>query len=212
MHKLRTILMADVIKSSKQDQSSLMAGLKAVVQETNREIPNAFLSPLTITLGDEFQSVPHSLAEAVQAIFQIEETIIRKKQTFKLRYVLSQGEIDTPINRKVAYEMLGSGLTEARELLNASKRGGRRFHINLREAEIQRSLTDAFFVFQAIIDKWRVDKDYGLITEFLAYRDYKAVADRLEKTRSQIYKRSKTLMTEEYFAIKSLINHLVQRK
>ena len=132
------------------------------------------------------------------------------KQDFKLRYVLLEGEIDTPINQKIAYEMLGQGLTDARELLNSSKREGLRFHVDLSDGEATRALAHAFLVIQSIIDSWKLEKDYELIAQFLEHRDYKIVADSLGKTRSQIYKRSKTLMTEEYFSMKSLINYIVK--
>tara|TARA_B100001971_G_C18096796_1_gene486566 strand:- start:380 stop:907 length:528 start_codon:yes stop_codon:yes gene_type:complete len=173
-------------------------------------MPDAFLSPITITLGDEFQSVPSSLSDAILALYHIEESIIKNKQDFKLRYVLLEGEIDTPINQKIAYEMLGQGLTDARELLNSSKREGLRFHVDLSDGEATRALAHAFLVIQSIIDSWKLEKDYELIAQFLEHRDYKIVADSLGKTRSQIYKRSKTLMTEEYFSMKSLINYIVK--
>lgn len=203
--------MADIIGSSQHDPKGLMEGFKKVVGMTNRKMSDAFVSPLTITLGDEFQSVPCSFSQGILAIYSIEEAIIKNKQDFKLRYVLSQGEIATPINKRVAYGMLGQGLTDARERLNSSKKEGLRFHIDVADKEACKALNNAFLVIQSIIDSWRLEKDFELIAYFLKYRDYKAVADNMGKTRSQIYKRSKTLKTEEYFSMKSLISYLAQK-
>lgn len=40
----------------------------------------------------------------------------QKRYHFKLHYVGHYGEIQTPINREIAYEMMGPGLTQARAL------------------------------------------------------------------------------------------------
>jgi hypothetical protein len=210
MAKNHTILMADIIKSSAYEQDALMRGFKRVVSEANRSIGDSFLSPMTITLGDEFQSVPATLSAAIDAIFKIEEEIIDQRLAFKLRYVLTEGRIDTPINTDVAYAMLGSGLTSARELLSLAKKrpGNRRFHIALAEAETNQALSDAFLVLQVIIDHWRPGRDYELVSEFLKDSDYKIVAARTGKTRSLIHKRRKSLMIEQYFAMKSVIHYV----
>jgi len=58
------------------------------------------------TLGDEFQSVIKNLPAALDIIFSIEEKIAAGGQDFRLRYVLEEGKIETPLNRKIAYGMI----------------------------------------------------------------------------------------------------------
>lgn len=67
---------------------------------------------------------------AVSIIISMEEQLIDQGNPFQLRYVLNQGEITTEINQKIAYEMLGSGLTEAREQLDTYKKMGNRFNVD----------------------------------------------------------------------------------
>src|ERR1700731_4801117 len=105
------ILMGDVIGSRKKDQLMLINSFKETINAVNKEKKNDFLSPMTITLGDEFQSVIKNLSAALDIIFSIEEEIAASGKNFKLRYILEEGEIETPINSKIAYGMLGSGLT-----------------------------------------------------------------------------------------------------
>ena len=209
--KWNYILMADIIGSRKVEQSKLMKGFKNVVANANKNLEQQLLSPLTITLGDEFQSVAKSLSSALDTVLYLEELIIKSKEDFKLRYVLLEGAIETPINSQIAYGMLGSGLTEARETLVRSKKQKTRFNITLNDQELEKALTDAFLVLQRIIDKWKVEKDYYIVAEFLANKDYKRVAADLEKERSLIWKREKSLGIEEYFALKDVIHYLASK-
>ena len=121
------ILMADIVDSGNKNQSKLMDDFKLLVKEINDSYHSKILSPLTITLGDEFQSVLKDLTTAIKIIIDIEEKIIINQFGFKLRYMLNQGEIDTSINTKIAYEMLGQGLTDAINILNDSKKDKNRF-------------------------------------------------------------------------------------
>ena len=92
------ILMADIIGSRAANQRRLMEDFRRVIESTNREHRGDYHSPLTITLGDEFQGVVKNLEKSVQTLFAIEEKLIRSGHEFKLRYVLAQGRIETPIN------------------------------------------------------------------------------------------------------------------
>ncbi len=51
------IFMGDVVNSSDYDGEVLSKGLKELVESTNKKFGKAILSPLTITLGDEFQGI-----------------------------------------------------------------------------------------------------------------------------------------------------------
>jgi hypothetical protein len=202
------ILMADIINSQKTDQKLLMHHFQKVTNETNLSKKKYLLSPLTITLGDEFQGIIENLESALQIIFHLEEKIIQEHYGFQLRYVVFEGEIDTPINKDIAYGMLGDGLTNAREALVKIKNTSERYFISLRNKNISEAVNKSMLIYQSITDDWKVDKDYELITSFIHHRDYKAVAEDQKKTRSQIWKRKKNLKIEEYFAIKEVVNYI----
>lgn len=206
------ILMADIINSGKKEQKPLMEDFKNLIEEVNEIYKSDILSPLTITLGDEFQGVIKNLAASIQIILTLEENSIHKKLNFKLRYVLNQGEIETPVNEKIAYQMLGSGLTEARLKLNDSKYKKFRFNIVI-DNQLQRSiLNDAFKIFENIVDKWSLENDYKLASNFIQFKDYKIVSEKMNKTRSLIWKREKTLHMESYYATKNIIQTITSIK
>lgn len=202
------ILMADVIKSRNQSGQKLMVDFKKLIDELKKDHKDSFLSPPTITLGDEFQSIVSSLNAGVKSIIAIEETIIKQNFEFKLRYVLHYGSIDTWINHESAYEMLGNGLTRTRELLSELKRKNNRIFIQIpiKQGDI---LNNLFKLFSFKIDKWK-RKDYTLISQFIQGKDYKMIASDMEKERSAIWRKEKSLQIEQYLVIKRLISQIVE--
>lgn len=198
------ILMADVIKSREWNED-LMHLLKEVVKDINSKKRKKLLSPLTITLGDEFQGIPASLANAIELIIAIEESILKHGIIFKMRYVLNYGNIDTPINKKIAYQMTGSGLTDARFLLNNLKKNKQdRFHFNVADEKLTKILEDEFIIYQSIVDDWK-EKDFETVNALLLHNDYKDAAVFLGKHLSLIWRKEKSLKLKEYEAIKSII-------
>jgi len=203
------ILMADIIKSSQKNAKSLMNNFKKIATQVNSDFEEAFYSPITITLGDEFQSIVKSLKDGIDVVIAFEELIIKHKNDFKLRYVLNYGEIDTPINRETAYGMLGPGLTESRKILEIQKHEDSRFFIKNSNSELSEKLNLAFFMYQSFLDDWKV-KNYDIVSSFLEYKDYKQVAKILKKNTSLMWKREKGLKIKKYLSAKKLIYLLIR--
>ena len=206
------ILMADIIKSRNKNQQLLINDFREIVANINEEMGEKILSPLTITLGDEFQGILHDLSSALTVIISIEERILKSKKNFQLRYILVEGKIETKINTQIAYEMLGSGLTEAREGLAEMKGSSLKFMTRLRDKKKQDAINHAFFVLQGLTSDWNLLKDSILIETFLVHKDYKLVARELEKNRSLMWKRKKSLKLDEYIALKEVITYLGEVK
>lgn len=206
------ILMADVISSGEKDQNQLMIDFKDLVEDINKSYKEKIISPLTITLGDEFQGVIVNLEALVGIVISLEENIIHKKFNFKLRYVMLEGEIETPINKKIAYEMLGVGLTDARYKLNQLKLEKLRFGIFIDDKLQNEILKNAFLIFDGITRKWSLISDYELVSSFIKFSDYKIIAELMSKTRSQIWKREKTLNIESYNSAKKIIYLITENK
>ena len=201
----RHILMCDVIGSSYKNKKLLMDNFKKCTGYINKKHSDHILSPLTITLGDEFQGVVKDLVSAVKILIDIEEFIIQNNFGFKLRYVLLLGEIETQINKKVAYEMLGKGLTSARRLINDMKSSGERFLIEVGDNNKNALLNNGFNIYQNIVDKWKIKKDYVLISNLIKFHDYKIVSEKMQKERSLIWKREKSLNMSSYNSVKEIL-------
>jgi len=200
------ILMSDIIGSAGKNHAQLINDFEKTVNFINRKYEEEILSPLTITLGDEFQGIMKNVASSVDAIIDMEEFMIKNKFEFKLRYVLNQGEIDTPINSEISYKMLGKGLTESRKKLEFLKGSNDRFQFSLEDSDKTLIINNAFRILKNIIDRWNTEKDYDIVSAFIQFRDYKKVAEALGKNRSLIWKREKSLNLESYFSAKEILN------
>jgi len=101
------ILMGDVIDSSSKQGAMLMENFKSIIEVVNKKFKKAIISPLTITLGDEFQGVIKDLHATIDILFYLDRCILSSEVFYNMRYAINYGAIDTPLNKKNAYEMLG---------------------------------------------------------------------------------------------------------
>lgn len=202
------ILMADIIKSKTKESVKLMKEFKALVIKVNESSSKSIISPLTITLGDEFQGIIKSVPEAINLIFKIEEALLKTEVKLKLRYVINVGEIETKINRKIAHEMLGMGLSDARFYLTALKKEHHRFKIKTNTSN-DTYINKSFNIFQNIRDSWK-QKDAQIVSEFLYNDDYKVVSKKINRSNSSVWRRKKSLRINEYNDIKDIILYLAQ--
>ncbi|MDT0607544.1 SatD family protein [Croceitalea rosinachiae] len=203
------IIMADIISSRQiNKKDDFMRQFKELTHLVNDEFKNQILSPLTITLGDEFQGIVKGPKSLFELLFFLEESIIANQYPFKLRYSLVYGEIDTKINEEIAYEMYGPGLTMAREALKTLKETGDNYFIHLNSTkDVQLSL--CMKLYQSIKSDWK-NSDYKIISAFLENDDYKNLKKMgLYKTRSGPWKKRKTLRIEEYNIIKNIILNIL---
>jgi hypothetical protein len=203
------ILMGDIIGSRKYDVQKLRNDFMGVVSSCNEDLRQEIISPYTVTLGDEFQGIATSLSAVVKTIFYMEEMILRKRLAFKIRYVAVYGAIDTPINQLKAHTMMGAGLTKARKILTDKRRGLPRFRFDLTDAYTMNQLNRLFLVLDGLTSRWDIE-DGILILDMLANTHNKEVGVRHGKNRTQIWKRRKNLLIEEYRALKDALMELAQ--
>jgi len=202
--------MCDVVGSRKLDQILVIDHFKKCTKYINQKYSNSLLSPLTITLGDEFQGVVKKLDDTIKILIDLEEFIIENNFNIKLRYVVNYGKIDTEINNKIAYEMLGEGLTNARMVMNNMKNSSIRFNFNIDNIEKNKIINNSFVIIQNIINNWKINKDYELISNFLKYKDYKIVAEKMDKERSLMWKREKSLNLASYNCAKEILENITK--
>ena len=199
------IVMADVIKSSTFSASALMKDFKLLVERTNKLFENEIVSPLTITLGDEFQGVVKDLSAAIELVFYLDQELL--KAEFQLRYALQLGEIETPINKKTAHEMLGNGLTRARENLQYGKEENKRFSISGYVDSHNEKLDKAFMLYDYFYKNWSA-KEKPIVYQFLQGKEYKEVAEIFQKDNSTMWRKEKSLNLKEFKICKQLIKML----
>lgn len=199
--------MADIINSSTKQGKLLMDHFKSAVQEANDKFKDKITSPLTITLGDEFQGVVEDLSTAAELVFTLDELLLHAKPSYKLRFVINYGTIDTAINTINAYEMLGQGLTDARHILGDLKSEDEEVVVKGVE-EREDVLNMAFKLYRSFYNDWN-EKDRPVASAFLNVEDYKEVARLFEKDASTTWRREKSLKIDEFKTSRSLIRRLI---
>ena len=198
--------MADIVGSSNRKGKSLMNDFKVAVAWANKMDKRQIVSPLTITLGDEFQGVVKNAHSALQIVFDLEQYLMRLKNPFKIRYVIHEGEIETQLNRKNAHEMLGPGLTHARRVLVALKSSRHRFNVSLKDKEVSEKLMLGMLIYQGIVDRWTVAQQRVVSAFWEQLSDYRKVAKKLKKDPTVMWRRKRSLMIERRLFLKENIS------
>ena len=194
--------MGDIIGSREGDQTLLQENFARLIQKVNQDYSTSFESPLTITLGDEFQGIVTSAKEAAEVVIALEEYRWDLDVEILIRYSLGFGEISTPINPTIAYGMLGPGLSEVREALVEMKQEEDRMVISGTIAK-KTQMALAMNILLEMQEEWKW-KDRQIISGYFHCRDYKKVAEILAKDVSLIWRRFKSLGLESYRKRKKL--------
>ena len=97
-------------------------------------------SPLTITLGDEFQGLLRSLSAAWNVACALRLEVF--SCGVQCRFVIGSAHLETPLNTEKAWNMMGSGLAGARDKLN-DKRSINAYRFSLPDEPIIEPLMDA---------------------------------------------------------------------
>lgn len=111
------VLMGDIVSS--EDAASVRAMHRAfnkAVAAANKLHAAQVLSPLTITLGDEFQGLVRTLSTAWEIAGELRLRLLR--DGVRCRFVIGAVKIETPVNAERAWNMMGPGLGAARNRLN----------------------------------------------------------------------------------------------
>jgi hypothetical protein len=155
--KRSAVIMGDLVRSESSLPVDLLHELfNKAISDQNNTHSKAFLSPMTITLGDEFQGVVRSLAQAVLIARDIRLQLLA--DDIDCRFVVGLVEIKTPINPDKAWNMMGPGLSRAREKLN-QKKADQFYRFSLLDSPVMEIMLDALGAGLSAIERdWTVQQ------------------------------------------------------
>ncbi|MEO1693712.1 MAG: SatD family protein [Pseudomonadota bacterium] len=189
--------MADVVGSGGRPAAALQRELADVVGAANERHRAQILSPLTITLGDEWQGIIASLEAVVTLICFFELDRLDNQRAFRLRYAHAFDTIETSINTEIAHGMLGPALTNARRALTSKARSRPRFTFATGSDSFDRELSDVFAVIDDLDQRWSPD-DVALITMLLSEKSDAQIAEALGHNRTSVWRRRQSLLIDAY--------------
>jgi hypothetical protein len=112
------VLIADLVDSrAVPERATFQEELKALLRQVSADAAPRLLSPLTLTLGDEFQAVYRSFEDVLPDLVRILAGIA----PVRARFALAVGPLSTRINPLAALEMDGPAFIRARELMQELK-------------------------------------------------------------------------------------------
>lgn len=137
--QIMAVVMGDLVASEAS------ASVRAMHQAFNRGVAAANrkfapASPLTITLGDEFQGLASTLASAWEIAAALRLRLLQ--EGLRCRFVVGLVRIDTPLNPERSWNMMGPGLAQARDRLN-QKQTQNAYRFSLPDEDLLPSLLDA---------------------------------------------------------------------
>lgn len=155
MAKQYLVLIGDIVHSrSLSNRNAVQRKFASVCARLNAEAEQLSLaSPLTITLGDEFQAVFKTSAKLWECILRLEAAMA----PLEIRFAVGVGGISTPLKSDTAMGMDGPAFYAARAAMEQLKKAGGRYRIA--------GLADEEVFINAVLDllgrnrmKWRASR------------------------------------------------------
>lgn len=114
------VLMGDIVGSEQSHSPDRLHALfNRIITDQNATGPASILSPLTITLGDEFQGLVRNLAASVPIMRDIRLEFLL--DGIECRFALGATVLQTSVNSERAWNMMGTGFAGTREKLNEKR-------------------------------------------------------------------------------------------
>lgn len=179
------VIMGDLIGSSTASVSFLHKQFNSAIQRQNNRSQIDIVSPLTITLGDEFQGIVTSSTAAAKIARQLRHDLLTSD--VECRFVIGQVEIETPINRSEAWNMMGVGLAKAREKLN-QKRANQFYRFSILKNPVIEQLLDAVGMGLSVIERSWTDQQREDISSLIEGRTPSDIARDRQVSIHSIYK------------------------
>jgi hypothetical protein len=180
------VVMGDLVQSETRfAPDQLHHVFNSEVRTQNEAAANTLLSPLTITLGDEFQGLLRSLVEAIPLVQTLRLRLL--DHGIDCRFVIGLVNIRTPINSLQAWNMMGDGLSNARGLLN-EKDDGTYYRFSLPKMKALAAVLDGVGIGLTLIEKNWSRTQREIIAAQLAGKNAPEIAKERGVSSHSIYK------------------------
>lgn len=180
------VVMGDLVRS----ESSLAVELlherfNQAVDRQNFKHAATLTSPLTITLGDEFQGLTNTVTQAIEIARSMRLELLAER--IDCRFVVGTVKIKSPINPSKAWNMMGPGLARARGKLN-EKKAKQIYRFSIAEAPITEVLLEAIGVGLSTIERSWTDQQREDVSALLSGLSPAELAERRNVSVHSIYK------------------------
>ena len=180
------VVMGDLVQSERSlAPAKLHLRFNEAVDAQNAAHAAALASPLTITLGDEFQGLARSLGQAVPIVRDLRLQLMG--DGIECRFVIGRVELRTELNPEKAWNMMGPGLARARARLN-EKKAGSLYRFSIAEAPVTETVLDALGAGLTAIERGWTDQQRDDISALIGGLSPAELARRRNVSVHSIYK------------------------
>ena len=170
---LYLVIIGDIIKSrALSNRYEVQKTFQSVVSEAQTTYGGRLVSPITLTIGDEFQSVMQSASDLFKIVDELETQML----PVQLRHGFGIGTIDTDINREYSIGMDGPAFHKAREALEISRRQNKRYHFCYDDSLIEQRINLLLSWMDAASRNWSPAK-----RKMLAYKEEGATQTKIAR-------------------------------
>lgn len=155
-------VMGDLVESERsRDVEGLHTRFNKAIKTQNNVHRNELASPLTITLGDEFQGLTRSLAGAATLVRDLRLQLTA--EGVDCRFVIGRVELKTSLNPDMAWNMMGPGLSQARAKLN-EKRSPSRYRFSIPDDPLTETTLEAIGVGLTTVERgWTEQQQHDIM-------------------------------------------------
>lgn len=126
------VIIGDIIQSRRlKNRTEVQEIFLKTIEKIKKEFSQMFISPPTITIGDEFQAVLKRTDNLFVMIHRFESYI----SPVVLRFGIGVGIIETPINTREAIGMDGSAFHNARFAIEEARTSGIKYNLHTDSAD-----------------------------------------------------------------------------
>lgn len=180
------VVMGDLVSSERAHPPEyLYDRFNAAINQQNTAFKASLASPLTITLGDEFQGLTISLATALLVARALRFQLL--SDGIECRFAIGLVEPKTPVNTDRAWNMMGPGLARTRKKLN-EKRAQSLYRFAVTDDALLETALEALGAGVTMIERRWTDQQRQDITALLAGASAADIANQRNVSVHSIYK------------------------
>ncbi len=151
------VIIGDIVQSRKiKNRAEVQQKLNLVLNKLTNEEAEVFLSPPTLTIGDEFQAVLKTTHKLFSIIHRFEIDL----HPVQIRFGLGLGNISTPLNTQAAIGMDGSAFHHARTAIEQARQQNRKYLLISESTATQIEVSLALLLnwIDLSLQSWGIDK------------------------------------------------------
>lgn len=198
------VLIGDIVASKAiRNRSQFQSQFETVVEQASREYQSIMISPLTLTIGDEFQAVFGDTKNLFQMIAFVEQQM----PSVAFRYGFGLGSIVTEINTQRAIGMDGPAFHFARQAVELARKQEKSYYFACEDAQVQERLNILLSWIDLTMKRWS-DQRKGIFYFYRQKMKQRAIAEKMNLSQPAVSQN----INDESFALLERTQQLIENE